>query len=202
MSEKSRVDLEVKASPSRLITAFHAKPLLRHKTLAIASIRDIDWSCPRENYMQRLNFTLVLGLLLFLLASGVLFGVPAQTIEDKAAITQTALDYIEGWYEGNAERMERALSPDLAKRIVRTNDKGQSQLQQMTAMGLVQGVKRGGGKDTPADKRQKDVTILDIFGNAAAVKIVASDWIDYLHIAKSNGRWVIINVLWELKPTK
>lgn len=119
---------------------------------------------------------------------------------DKAAITQTALDYIEGWYEGNPERMERALHPDLAKRIVNTNAQGRSQLGQMSAMGLVQGVKRGGGKDTPKEKQQKDVTILDVFGNAASVKIVASDWIDYLHMAKWNGRWVIINVLWELKP--
>src|ERR1044072_9983432 len=73
---------------------------------------------------------------------------------DAAAIKQTALDYIEGWYEGNPERMERALSPDLAKRIVMTNAQGRSQLQQMSAMGLVQGVKRGGGKQTPKEKQQ------------------------------------------------
>ena len=65
----------------------------------------------------------------------------ATTEADQAAIKQTALDYIEGWYEGNPERMERALHPDLAKRIVRTNAQGQSQLGQMSAMGLVQGVK-------------------------------------------------------------
>jgi len=128
-------------------------------------------------------------------------GANAQASDaDKEAIKQTALDYIEGWYEGNAERMERALHPDLAKRIVNTNAQGRSQLGQMSAMGLVQGVKRGGGKDTPKDKQQKDVTILDVFGNAASVKVVASDWIDYLHVAKWNGRWVIVNVLWELKP--
>jgi hypothetical protein len=126
----------------------------------------------------------------------------AASDADREAIKATALDYIEGWYQGNSERMERALSPDLAKRIVRTNDKGQSMLQQMSAMSLVQGVKRGGGKETPADKQQKDVTILDVFGNAASVKIVASDWVDYLHVAKYNGRWVIVNVLWELKPVK
>jgi len=120
--------------------------------------------------------------------------------EDKAAITATAFDYIEGWYTGDAERMERALHPDLAKRIVRTNEKGQSMLGQMSAMGLVQGVKRGGGKDTPKERQQKDVTILDVYENAASVKIVASDWIDYLHVAKYNGRWVIVNVLWEMKP--
>ena len=121
---------------------------------------------------------------------------------DREAIKQTALDYIEGWYEGNAERMERALHPDLAKRIVMTNPQGRSMLQQMSAMGLVQGVKRGGGKDTPKEKQLKEVTILDVFNNAASVKVVASDWIDYLHVAKFNGRWVIVNVLWELKAQK
>src|SRR5215203_2630315 len=122
--------------------------------------------------------------------------------EDKALITATALDYIEGWYAADAERMERALHPDLAKRIVRTNEKGQSALGQMSALALVQGVRAGYGKNTPKEKQQKDVTILDVFGNAASVKIVASDWIDYLHIGKFNGRWVIINVLWEMKPAE
>ena len=132
-------------------------------------------------------------------------GVQAQTSAsdaDKTAITQTALDYIEGWYEGNAERMERALHPELAKRIVRTNQEGYSRLDQMSAMSLVLGTRRGGGKQTPKDKQQKDVTILDVYENAASVKVVASDWVDYLHIAKSNGRGVIVNVLWELKPQK
>ncbi len=121
---------------------------------------------------------------------------------DKAAIKQTALDYIEGWYEGNAERMERALHPELAKRIARTNPQGQSRLDQMSAMSLVQGTRRGGGRATPRERQQKDVTILDLYENAASVKIVASDWIDFLHMAKFNGRWVIVNVLWQLKPDK
>jgi hypothetical protein len=145
------------------------------------------------------NIILILAIIFI---TGI-FTAHAQTTPsdaDKAGITAAALDYIEGWYEGNPERMERALHPDLAKRIVFSNPEGRSRLDQMSAMSLVQGVKRGGGKDTPKEKQQKDVTILDIYGNAASVKVVASDWIDYLHIAKFNGRWVIVNVLWELKP--
>ena len=145
---------------------------------------------------------IVLVLCLMLTAS---FGVAsAQTPvspADAAAIKQTALDYIEGWYEGNAERMERALSPELAKRIVRTNPQnGLSRLDQMSAMTLVQGTRAGGGTKTPKERQQKDVTILDVFQNAASVKVIASDWVDYLHMARFNGRWVIVNVLWELKP--
>ena len=146
--------------------------------------------------------TICLALLLTLLAFA--SSASAQTTtanSNDAAIKQTALDYIEGWYEGNAERMERALHPELAKRIVQTNPQNnRSRLDQMSAMSLVLGVRRGGGKDTPKERQQKDVTILDVYENAASVKIVASDWVDYLHMAKFNGRWVIVNVLWELKP--
>ena len=148
---------------------------------------------------------LIFILMAVLTASAVSADAQTTTVSDtdKAAIRQTALDYIEGWYEGDAERMERTLHPDLAKRIARTNPQnGQSRLDQMSAMTLVQGTRRGGGKQTPKHKQQKDVTILDVYENAASVKIVASDWIDYLHIAKFNGRWMIVNVLWELKPDK
>lgn len=124
-----------------------------------------------------------------------------STPPDAELIKQAALDYIEGWYEGNAERMERALHPELAKRIVRTDPKsGRSGLGQQSAMTLVNSTRAGGGKTTPKEKQQKDVTVLDIFGNSASAKIIASDWIDYLHLAKWNGRWVIVNVLWEMKP--
>jgi putative lumazine-binding protein len=143
-----------------------------------------------------------LGLLVVVLFVACVANTRAQSASDAAAIKQTALDYIEGWYEGNPERMERAVHPELAKRIVRTNAQGMSRLDQMSAMTLVMGTRRGGGKDTPVEKQQKDVTILDVFENAASVKVVASEWVDYLHMAKFGGRWVIVNVLWELKPQK
>lgn len=124
----------------------------------------------------------------------------APSDADRAAITQTALDYVESWYEGNGERMERALHPDLAKRIVQTGRDGRARVEHMGALMLVQGARGGYGKNTPVEKQLKEVTILDVYGNAASVKVVASDWIDYLHLGKVNGRWVIVNVLWELKP--
>jgi hypothetical protein len=124
----------------------------------------------------------------------------AQSAADSAAIKATALDYIDGWYAGDGARMQRALHPELAKRIVMTDAQGRSRLGQMGAMTLVQNTERGGGKDTPADKRRDEVKILDIYQNAASVRVQASSWVDYLHVAKSNGRWVIVNVLWEMDP--
>ena len=121
--------------------------------------------------------------------------------DENEAIKKTALDYIEGWYVGDATRMERALHPELAKRMISTDPKtGRSQFNHMGAMTLVQRTREGIGKKVPQDRQLKEVTILDRYNNAAVVKIVASDWIDYLEIAKFNGDWKIINVLWELKP--
>ena len=62
----------------------------------------------------------------------------AQSPEEAKAIKAAALDYGEGWYEGNAERMERALHPELAKRVVMTDPRsGRSRLGQQSAMTLV-----------------------------------------------------------------
>ena len=126
----------------------------------------------------------------------------AQTspTDDNAAITKTALNYIEGWYEADAARMESSLHPELAKRMIYTDPKtGRSQFNHMGAMALVQGTRRGGGNKTPKEQQLKEITILDRYEGAAVVKIVASEWIDYLSVAKFNGEWKIINVLWELK---
>ena len=125
---------------------------------------------------------------------------PAQSSSDSAAVRAAALDYIEGWYTGNAERMERAVHPDLAKRIMNTDQRGRRVLGHQSAMTLVLNTRGGGGKETPVTEQRKDVRILDIFANTASVRIDADSWVDYLHIARWNDRWVIVNVLWELRP--
>lgn len=124
-----------------------------------------------------------------------------STPTDHSAIQQAARDYIEGFDEGNAARMERALHPELAKRIVRADpESGRSQLVEMSALTLVQLTGARVDRPTPVAERQQDVTVLDVFENAASAKVVAGAWIDYLHLARWNGRWVIVNVLWEMKP--
>jgi hypothetical protein len=124
----------------------------------------------------------------------------AQSAADSTAIRQAALDYIEGWYTGDAVRMERALHPELAKRIVRADSSGGDWISSMGASQLVAGARSGFGREVPAAQQKTDVTILDVFRNTASAKIDAGPWIDYLHLARVNGRWVIVNVLWEMLP--
>ena len=57
--------------------------------------------------MNKLKLGLAIGFAIFLIPTVA----NAQTPVDAAAIKQTALNYIEGYYEGNAERMEKAPAP-------------------------------------------------------------------------------------------
>jgi hypothetical protein len=111
------------------------------------------------------------------------------------------LDYAEGWYTGDGDRMARALHPELVKRIVVGDTAtGRSYLQTMGASALVNATRHGYGKRTPAERQQKDITVLDVFGNAAVAKAEMADWFDYLQLVRVDRRWLIVNVLWERKP--
>jgi phage pi2 protein 07 len=124
----------------------------------------------------------------------------AQTASDSAAIVATAKDYIEGWYTGDVARMQRALHPELVKRILaRDTVSKRTWIENQSASRLVAGVARGGGTRTPAEKRRTDVVVLDVFRHAASVKVEAGEWVDYLHLIKEGDRWLILNVLWELR---
>ena len=142
--------------------------------------------------------------LLLLVPAALLIASPilAATPGDSAAIRQATLDYIEGFYEGSAERMTRAVHPDLAKRVVKYDSTGNGEIQHMTAEELIGITEKGYGKQIPKERQQKDVEILHIYENSACVFITAGDWIDYLHLARFPERWMIVNVLWEPKPRK
>jgi hypothetical protein len=118
-----------------------------------------------------------------------------------AALRQTALDYLEGWNEGDAARVERAIHPNLAKRIVRPNDSLSSawppgdRLDEMSALRLVQLARHD---PVPEYNRTTEVQILDRFGDGASLSLGRN--LEYDHLVKWNGRWVILHVLWELRP--
>lgn len=119
---------------------------------------------------------------------------------EKAAIKSATLDYLEGWYDGDAERMERALHPEFfTKRGILVNpNTGQMATPHLNAEMMIGYVKQGGGKSYPREKLKNEVIILDIYKNIATVKAISAQYMDYIHLAKFNGKWMIVNVLWEL----
>lgn len=142
------------------------------------------------------NYITLFALSILLVVS--LFAQDQATKEqDKAAVKEAALNYIEGWYSGDGARMEKALHPDLAKRGIWLNPKdGKTVIRPLTAESLIEYTKQGGGKK-PKDQWGIEVTIFDMLENCATVKIVSVDFIDYAHVAKIDGEWKLLNVLWE-----
>ncbi|NIR48901.1 nuclear transport factor 2 family protein [candidate division KSB1 bacterium] len=121
-----------------------------------------------------------------------------QNHNEDAAIESASMDYVEGWYQADAERMAKSLHPDLVKRAVRKLSKsGRPVLADISKTTLVEYTASGGGKDTPKDKLFYEVTILDVYKNMATVKAVSANYVDYLHLTKWDGRWLIVNILWD-----
>lgn len=46
------------------------------------------------------------------------------------------------------------------------------------------------------------IKILDIYHRIATVKLYSDNWVEYLHLIKTNNKWSIINLLWQHKNTK
>jgi predicted lipid-binding transport protein (Tim44 family) len=121
-----------------------------------------------------------------------------QNPDDAAAVKAAALEYIDGWYAGDAKRIEKVLNPELVRRTVRTEPQtGTSYLIFDSAKDFID--LTGEHKAKSGVKQQKDIAVLDVFRNAAMVKVTASGWVDYLQMARWNGKWKIVDILWEPK---
>ncbi|MEM8961147.1 MAG: nuclear transport factor 2 family protein [Acidobacteriota bacterium] len=119
---------------------------------------------------------------------------------DVDAVRAAVLDYVEGVYEVAPERIERSVHPDLAKIGWGRDDKGNYHEYPMTQAQLVQlaaNYNRDGR--VPADA-PKEVVIYEVLDKTASVKLVASWGIDYMHLAKLDGKWLIRNVIWQSHP--
>jgi hypothetical protein len=137
----------------------------------------------------------------YLMLATVLFftlALNAQNVSDTAQIRIAAFNYMQGWYEGNAERMTKALHPDLVKRAVQTLDTTSKRqiIRTSTADMMIRFTEAGGGKKLSGAKEKLDYTLLDANSLLAVVKLVSLDFVDYLQLCKINGEWKIINVLW------
>ncbi len=142
----------------------------------------------------------VAGLIAFMIATPV--ASQAQDKSDKAGVKMAALDYVEGIYEVQPERIERSVSKDLAKiGYCRPKDKTTYSESPMTYEQLVDlaGKWNKSGR-VDADTAPKEIEILDMMDQTAVVKLSAQWGVDYLNIAKNYGRWMIMNILWQSYP--
>ena len=114
---------------------------------------------------------------------------------DNDAIIATAMDYFEGWFDGDAERMARALHPDLDKRGVNVDTTGGQLSDSRTASQMISWTRDGEGQaERPADLAIK-VRVDDIYQQIATATVYSAVYIEYLQLMRTPQGWRIVNAL-------
>ena len=120
----------------------------------------------------------------------------APTNADARAIGETVADYYLGWYDGDPERMARALHPELAKRGWRPGADGTLELTFDTFESMVEFTREGAGRlDDPA-RRAYELRDLTVHRDIASVNVFAVPYVDLLHLVRTTEGWRIVNALW------
>jgi hypothetical protein len=119
-------------------------------------------------------------------------------MKDKEAIIQVALDYVEGWYQGNDLRMNQALSDKLVKRRILPT----GEACEVNKDWMVEATRDGKGKIEEPERGRKEISVLDMKKTIGRVRIISNEFVDYIHVVKVKGKWLIANVLWDYVENK
>ena len=137
---------------------------------------------------------IVMGLALFVAGA-----VASRQPDDRAQIASVVRDYFEGWYAADPARVARSLHPDMVKRYVEALPGGREVVQSATRDVMVEMTRAGGGSKTPPERRNIVVAVLDVSEDIAVARASSSEYLEYLGLAKCNGQWTIINILWRFQ---
>ncbi len=119
---------------------------------------------------------------------------------DERAIVRAALDYFEGWFDGDAERMRRALHPGLVKRPGRIDHSVAGALGTLTAQEMVDRTGAGVGRTRDIPDRAIEVEVVDSHGDIASAIVRSAVYHEYVHLVQTPGEWKIVNTLWQWRP--
>ena len=128
----------------------------------------------------------------------------AQSAPDTAGVRRAALDYIEGFYEGDSTKHVRSVRPEVFKYgFSRHRDSTTYQGMQMTWPQFHAFANRvkASGRPTPPTA-PKEVQLFEVLDQTASAKIVAWWGIDYILLGRYDGKWMISHVLWQSPPPK
>jgi hypothetical protein len=149
--------------------------------------------------MRRILTTLAVALCAPLLAAA------AQTVApDSSGVRRAALDYLEGFYEGDTTKLIRSIRPDVYKYGFDLPRGSTAYVgEKMTWPEILAYARqvKASGRATPASA-PKEVLLLDVLDQTAAVKVTAWWGTDYLLLGRYEGRWMISHVLWQSAPKR
>ena len=130
---------------------------------------------------------------------------PAQTpqsADNRDQVRRAVLDYVEGFYEGDSTKHIRSIRPEVFKYgfwIPRDSTKYQGEQMKWPEFLAYTKRVRDNKRYAPATA-PKEIVIFDVLDQTASAKLTASWGVDYLLLAKYDGRWMISHVLWQTPP--
>jgi hypothetical protein len=121
---------------------------------------------------------------------------------DRAAVRAAVMDYVDGFYEGDSTKHVRSGAQDVYKYGYSKRGEAYAGMQMTWAgfMSFDRGVREG--RNRPPANAPKDVVLFDVNDQTASAKLTAWWGIDYLLLAKRNGRWMVTHVMWQSPPPK
>ena len=126
----------------------------------------------------------------------------AQSAADKEGVRRAVLDYVEGFYEGDTVKLVRSIRPEVVKYgyyIPRDKTAYVGSAMPWTEFLAYANRVKQSGRPAPATA-PKEIALLDVADQTASAKLTANWGIDYLHLAKFDGKWMITQVLWQSAP--
>ena len=123
--------------------------------------------------------------------------------EEEKAVKQAVLNYVEGLYLVDSDRIKQSVHPDLYKigYYFRKDEKQYTGPLKMTFQQLVE-LADSWNKDgqNANEDSPKKIEILDVLDKTATAKLTAEWGVDYFQLAKEDDKWMIMNVLWQSPP--
>ena len=121
------------------------------------------------------------------------------TSADSQAVRRAAMNYLEGFYEGDTAKLVQALRPDMFKYgFWKAKDSTRYAGERMSYDEAIAYARkmRADNRKTPATA-PKEVLVYDVQDQTASAKVRAWWGTDYLLLGKYDGRWMISHVLWQ-----
>ena len=123
--------------------------------------------------------------------------VSEATADDLDAIRATVLDYFEGWFDGDAERMDRALHPGLAKHALGQGANRSETLDVTTRDEMVEATRAGVGRLRDVPDRAIRIEIAGVSGAIANVIVHSAVYVEFVLLARTSDGWRITGTLWQ-----
>lgn len=128
----------------------------------------------------------------------------AQSSDERAGVERAVLDYVEGFYEGDTLKLKRSILPAVNKYgFYQPRGKTEYAGEPMSFQEMIDYALKVKQSNKPAPSSSpKEVQVFDVLDQTACAKLTAWWGTDYLLLGKYNGKWMIVQVLWQSVPRK